>query len=281
MGIDRKAFHKLTYGLYLVAAESKTEKSACIINTALQVTSKPFQLLIAVNKENFTNHVIADAQKFSVMALNQETDMNFIGNFGFRTMEDFDKFEAYPPEVTDDGFLLWKDNVTATFTCSIVDSMDAGTHMVYLAEVLSSEILNNEVDPLTYPYYHKVLKGTTPPKASSYTGAEDPVDEEEQEAAKPAPLNKFKCLMCGYVYETEDEELPEGFTCPMCGAPKSQFEKIASEPERKGASSMAKINKFKCTVCGYVAETELDELPDDYTCPVCGAPKEKFVKLED
>ncbi len=33
---------------------------------------------------------------------------------------------------------------------------------------------------------------------------------------------------------------------------------------------------WKCTVCGYV--TLSDELPDDYVCPICRAPKSKFEK---
>jgi rubredoxin len=47
---------------------------------------------------------------------------------------------------------------------------------------------------------------------------------------------KFKCEDCGYVYvpeegdldngidpETEFEDLPEDWECPMCGAPKAIF----------------------------------------------------------
>lgn len=50
--------------------------------------------------------------------------------------------------------------------------------------------------------------------------------------------------------------------------------------------------KYKCSVCGYIYDpkkgdpskgipvgTEFDDLPPDWTCPVCGAPKSKFVKM--
>ena len=33
---------------------------------------------------------------------------------------------------------------------------------------------------------------------------------------------------------------------------------------------------WKCTVCGFIYEG--DEIPDDYQCPICRAPKSKFVK---
>ncbi len=41
----------------------------------------------------------------------------------------------------------------------------------------------------------------------------------------------YKCNVCGWVYDEEAQnakfdELPEGWTCPMCGAMKDKFEKI-------------------------------------------------------
>ncbi len=51
--------------------------------------------------------------------------------------------------------------------------------------------------------------------------------------------------------------------------------------------------KWQCTVCGYIydedegdpdrnipAGTKFEELPEDWTCPYCGAPKSKFKKIE-
>lgn len=33
--------------------------------------------------------------------------------------------------------------------------------------------------------------------------------------------------------------------------------------------------KYRCTVCGYVQEFD-GEMPEDFTCPICGVGKEKF-----
>ena len=51
-------------------------------------------------------------------------------------------------------------------------------------------------------------------------------------------MAKWECLICGYVYDpavgdpengvkpgTPFENLPENWTCPICGAPKDQFVK--------------------------------------------------------
>ncbi|MBD3414853.1 MAG: hypothetical protein GF421_10540 [Candidatus Aminicenantes bacterium] len=45
------------------------------------------------------------------------------------------------------------------------------------------------------------------------------------------------------------------------------------------------MKKWKCTVCGYIYDeakekTPFEELPDDWTCPQCGAPKSAFIPIE-
>ncbi|HIP88817.1 MAG TPA: rubredoxin [Thermococcus paralvinellae] len=51
--------------------------------------------------------------------------------------------------------------------------------------------------------------------------------------------------------------------------------------------------KWKCVVCGYIYDeeegdpdngiapgTKFEDLPDDWVCPLCGAPKNMFEKIE-
>jgi len=60
------------------------------------------------------------------------------------------------------------------------------------------------------------------------------------------------------------------------------------------AEAAAKMAKYECTVCGYVYDPELgdpdggiepgtpfEKLPDDWVCPVCGAGKDEFKKIEE
>ena len=44
------------------------------------------------------------------------------------------------------------------------------------------------------------------------------------------------------------------------------------------------MGKFECTACGYVYDeetegTKFEDLPDDWTCPVCGVGKDMFEKI--
>jgi rubredoxin len=83
---------------------------------------------------------------------------------------------------------------------------------------------------MTYAYYHQVKRGTIPKAAPSYIG-------EEKETA--TEMAKYKCTVCGYVYDPElgdpdgnikpgtpFEGLPDDWVCPVCGASKSEFERI-------------------------------------------------------
>lgn len=51
--------------------------------------------------------------------------------------------------------------------------------------------------------------------------------------------------------------------------------KFNEKDEKKENNTM---EKWKCTVCGYIHE---GPLPADFKCPVCKAPASKFVKIED
>lgn len=57
-------------------------------------------------------------------------------------------------------------------------------------------------------------------------------------------MNNFVCELCGYVYRPQDgdeengieagtdfEDLPEDWTCPLCGAGKEDFEPTDSDDE--------------------------------------------------
>ena len=48
-------------------------------------------------------------------------------------------------------------------------------------------------------------------------------------------MSQWKCAICGYVYDevregTPFQALPEGWTCPLCGADKSAFSPVEQQP---------------------------------------------------
>lgn len=53
---------------------------------------------------------------------------------------------------------------------------------------------------------------------------------ENTEKGEKKTMSKWKCKVCGYIYE--GETLPEDFKCPVCKQPASSFEKIEETPAK-------------------------------------------------
>lgn len=57
-------------------------------------------------------------------------------------------------------------------------------------------------------------------------------------------MAKYVCTVCGYIYDGADgawEDLPESWECPLCGAPKSDFELVRETPTEIPAVSQSGI----------------------------------------
>jgi rubredoxin len=50
--------------------------------------------------------------------------------------------------------------------------------------------------------------------------------------------------------------------------------------KESGIVPQAKKEKWVCQICGYVYDGEVpfEQLPEDWTCPICKHPKSDFVK---
>lgn len=205
--MDREAFYDISSGLYYVSAHNGEQRSACIINTFLQVASMPKTVIIALNNDNYTKELVAASHCFHVSILKQNTDMDFIKNFGFQSGREVDKFVNYQPQIDEEGNPYLKDYAVSDFICEVIDTIDLSSHTLFIATIKAAT-KNTREEVLTYAYYQKHLKGATPKNAVSY-------DHELK--------GKYRCQICGYVALLD--ELPADYKCPICGAPAQAFKK--------------------------------------------------------
>jgi len=70
--MNYRAFHKLSYGLYIIATEFEGEKVGYIGNTAFQVTSEPSKIAISSHKNNYSTQKIIDSKCFSLSVLKKD-----------------------------------------------------------------------------------------------------------------------------------------------------------------------------------------------------------------
>ena len=233
--INFETFFRVSYGLYLVSAKFQDTKAGYVANTVFQVSSQPPKFGISCNKDNFTAEIIKKSGAFAFSILGEQASTGLIGDFGYRSGREIDKFRGVNYFIGETGSPVITDSCVAWFDCRITDTFDVGTHLLFIGDAIASDLVNLDIKPLTYKYYREVMKGYSPKNAPTY------VEKSllESEISKEAIENElWQCQLCHYTYESEKgdpisgiapgtkfADLPEDWTCPICGADKSMFER--------------------------------------------------------
>jgi flavin reductase (DIM6/NTAB) family NADH-FMN oxidoreductase RutF/rubredoxin len=227
--MNMRAVQKMCYGVYIISSKKDDKMNGQIANTVFQITSEPATIAISINKQNLTHEYIETSKVFTVSILSQEAPMTLIGQFGFKSGRDIDKFQniKYRKGITGAPIVL--EQTIGFMECEVLSSTDVGTHTIFIGKIVDCDILS-DVEPMTYAYYHQIKGGKSPKTAPTYI--------KEEQAGKTTSPGKYKCKICGYIYDpakgdpdggigpgTSFEELPDTWTCPVCNAPKSEFEK--------------------------------------------------------
>jgi len=227
--MNTKTLHKISYGLYVISSKKGERFNGQIANTVFQTTSEPPTIAVSVNKDNLTFEFIRESKVFSISILSKETPLKFIGHFGFRCGRDIDKFKDIKYKVGITGAPIVLENTIGYLEAELVNSLDVGTHTVFIGKVIGAEIIKDE-EPMTYAYYREIKGGKAPKTAPTYNAGDN-----KKETKK---MKKYVCTVCGYIYDPEKgdpdsgiapgtpfEQLPDDWVCPVCGAAKDQFEK--------------------------------------------------------
>ena len=157
--------YSLSYGMFgLGVKTSEGRPSASIVNTVMQVASDPMTVAVSVHHDNFSNECIRNNRIFTVSVLSEETSAFTIGSLGFRSGRDTDKLAKLNYHLDSDGLPVLEDNICCYFKCMVMSTAETPTHTIFLGEVIegSDESVGT---PMTYRYYHNVVKGKTPSNA--------------------------------------------------------------------------------------------------------------------
>lgn len=232
--IDFEALFKISYGLYIVSSGDKIKGNGFISNTFFQVTSEPVMFASCCSKNNYTAELILETGAFSASILPENTNPTIITNFGYKSGRDIDKLNGLNVIYGETGVPIVLDDCIAYLECKVVETIDVGTHYMFIGELVHAEMMDENLEPITYAYFRKVRKGSAPKNAPTY------IDRSKLVKKQPASgFNKFKCLACGYIYDeqlgdpsnnispgTKFEDLPDDWVCPVCGTEKEDFVKL-------------------------------------------------------
>lgn len=227
--MNRAALRILSYGVYIVTSGQNGKYNGQIANSIVQVTSRPALLAICINKENFTHELIQNSRKFAVSILSEAAPMTFLGLFGFKCGRNVDKLKDARTKTGVTGVPIVLDYSLGYIEAEVENEVDCGSHTLFLGKVVEAD-LTGTGEPMTYAYYHNVKGGKSPKTAPTF-------DEGAPSAKVKVKAQRYVCTVCGYVYDPEKgdpdsgiapgthfEDIPDSWTCPVCGADKSAFE---------------------------------------------------------
>ncbi len=208
--MDKSVLKDLSYGLYIVSNKDNDKLYGCIANSIMQINQDT--IAISLNKENHTTKSILKTKKLGINILGINTNIDLIETFGFKRSEEYNKYQNVSYSIIEDIPIL--NNSCGFIIGNVYDTIDTETHTIFLIKITNLTKKDDE-EPMTYRYYQQNLKGKTNPKAPTY-----------QNNLASSKKHLFVCKICGYKYETDLEELPDDFKCPLCKTGKENFEKI-------------------------------------------------------
>ena len=198
---DLSALFKIGYGLYVVTSNDGKRDNGLIVNTVTQVTNSPNRIAVAINKENYSHHVIKQTGIMNINCLSEDAPFSVFETFGFASGRNADKFANFAPLHADNGLAFLPRYINAFLSLCVEQYVDLGTHGLFICSVTEARVIS-DAPSMTYAYY--------------------------QEHVKPKPETEgkkgFVCKVCGYVYE--GDTLPEDFICPLCKHGAADFEEI-------------------------------------------------------
>ena len=198
---DLKALFNIGYGLYVVTSNDGKKDNGLIVNTVSQVTNTPNRVAVAINKSNYSHHVIKQTGIMNVNCLTTEAPFKVFESFGFVSGRNTDKFKDCTPLRSDNGLVFLPRYINAFMSLAVEQYIDLDTHGMFICSVTEARVLSDK-ETMTYTYY--------------------------QNNVKPKPETKGKkghvCKICGYVYE--GDPLPDDFICPLCKHGAADFEPI-------------------------------------------------------
>ncbi|MDO5336752.1 MAG: flavin reductase [Eubacteriales bacterium] len=199
---DLTALFKIGYGLYVVTSNDGKKDNGLIVNTVTQLTDNPNRVAVAINKANYSHHVIKQTGIMNVNCLSTEAPFEIFKNFGFQSGRNVDKFADCSPLRSDNGLVFLPRYINAFMSLKVDQYLDFDSHGLFICSITEARVISS-VDTMTYTYYQKNVK------------------------PKPETQGKkgFVCKVCGYIYE--GDELPEDYICPLCKHGAADFEPIS------------------------------------------------------
>ena len=132
---DLSALFKIGYGLYVVTSNDGKRDNGLIVNTVTQVTNSPNRIAVAINKENYSHHVIRQTGVMNINCLSEDAPFSVFETFGFVSGRNADKFANCTPLRADNGLVFLPRYINAFMSLRVEQYVDLGTHGLFICSI--------------------------------------------------------------------------------------------------------------------------------------------------
>jgi len=155
--MDMKALFKVQCGLFITGTELDGKLNACVTNTLMQQSHTPVKFSITMQKSNYTHDMILKKKSLAVSVVSEQVTEALIKRFGFASGRDTEKFANFPHGLDQNGNpLLSGEEISANISLSVYDTVDIGTHTLFLCTAV--DLMDLPHASITYSRYQEVLR---------------------------------------------------------------------------------------------------------------------------
>lgn len=155
--MDIKTLNNLSYGVFLLSTKYEGKINGCITDTCMQVAFNPVRIGIACTNSNYTCELLKKSGVFTLSILDKSCGFELIKHFGYQSGRTVDKFKNYSMPVDSNGIPYLDKNSCGYISARVTQSVDLGTHTLFVAEIFDAAILGDK-KPMTYAWYQSNVK---------------------------------------------------------------------------------------------------------------------------
>jgi flavin reductase (DIM6/NTAB) family NADH-FMN oxidoreductase RutF len=162
----RKAMRQWATGVAVVTAVYQDIRHGMTVNSFISISLDPPLVLVSLEHQTRTYHLVEQSGSYGVTILAQE-QQEISDCFAGRHTEIENRFSNVPTYdlVTGAPFI---EGGLASFDCRVVSKYDAGTHTLFIGEVVALKINSSPVGGGSFP-------GDPPPEEGDHPGYHDPL----------------------------------------------------------------------------------------------------------
>ena len=147
--MDRQAFSRMSYGLYVVGVQGEERLAGCVVDAVMQTTTEPPTLAYAAMKKNYTTSLLLPDTRFTISVLARNVDPFIVSDFGYQSARTAEKWAHVEHEMWNELPIV--SHQSAYLFAQVTEVKELSSHMLIFADIIDAKIGDDA--PIIYSDY--------------------------------------------------------------------------------------------------------------------------------